>query len=189
MTSRNQQNQKRTIIVLIVFAIVCAMSLFFGIRKANAETEGVKWCQNNITVYDGTGHWQWEVQHAVYAWDLQGAKLQMHMTRDRATANIVVVEHYLPYPRIGQANLIWYGTSAGACFWPQISIYLSPTYRYGRNQERVTQHELGHAIGEAHNYRYPWSVMYAGTAREYWSGWPDWFDAWQLRQIYGAYQS
>lgn len=174
------------LITLIVFALVCFSVLFFGIKNARANSEGVKWCQPSITVYDATGHSSWEVSHSVYAWNLQGSRLQMHMTNNRASANIVVEEHWLPRYYVGQANLVWYGTSEGACFWHQITIYLSPYYRTIANPGHVTEHEIGHAIGEAHNYLYPWSVMYNGNRTEYWSGYPNWYDAWQLREIYGA---
>lgn len=189
----NKKNQRRTIIILIVFAIVCAMSLFFGIRKANAQSEGIYWCNKRaVYVYDGTGHYQWKVGWAAYAWNLQGARLRIYRTTNPATADIRVYEHYLYDGNLAETHIAyWPANTFGnyhACFAGPINIWVDPRYRGIRNAGRVSQHEIGHALGEAHNYTYQWSVMYSGNRTEYWSGYPNWYDAWQLREMYGAEQ-
>lgn len=129
-----------------------------------AVTLGWHWPGHAVRVYDGTGgKAPWNVRAAVAGWS-KASGLEVTLTTDPASAQIVVyeVDHFSAPGYDGSAfGLCIYPSSSGGIATGQARVELAAFYGqlYPRTAAHTAIHENGHGIGLGHNDGKQPSVM------------------------------
>lgn len=175
----NLKKQARTVVASLI-AVGAGVTLT---PAAHATAYGLAWAKSTVYVYvDRNVSGRWYVDRALGGWSGKGQGPRLVRTSSPSRASIFV--HQRSIPGLNPVAKTQYRTSG----WDitRIDITLDPDFVYrGSFDDRryAASHEVGHALGLAHNHSSKSSLMYDRwpTYRKFY---PNSYDVRDLESLY-----
>lgn len=162
-------------------AVALSLAIALGSAgSAQASTYGLHWANRTVYVYvDSNVSSRWYINYDIAQWSKAGG-INVVRTYTYSKANIKVHQKDLPAPNAAETALSWSGSTLLGADITLDSTALGLSYCSRRH---IATHELGHAIGLAHNTSSSTSIMFTGYTKTC-SMYPNTYDYNDLRVLY-----
>lgn len=148
---------------------------------AQAATYGVKWAASTVYVYvDPNVSAGWYISYDIATWT--GWGINVYRTLDKAKAQIRVHQRDLPSPRAAETALVWSGSTLISA---DVTLDVTALALPWCSRRHIATHEMGHAMGLAHNTSDRTSLMYVGSGGTC-SMYLSYLDYSDMRSLYGG---